>query len=608
MPQFYFSSAVSNFSKKLYSAIILIILGTVSVNAQNCTVNAGILNVTICETDALVLEGNNPSPIIGDVSWTQISGPTVVINSPNNPSTTVTGYVGGNSYTFRYGATCGDGTFTYQDKVVVVQPITIANAGGNITSCPNSSGNLTISGNSPQNSGETGHWEIVDSNNAGVVINSPDLPISTITLPSTSCGVTTLQWVIEGPEYSPGQRRRTTSQITVTNYGGVTPVSAGPDQSLSNCYTTTQSANLVGTYGGCNLNGQSGTWTFVSGPNTPTIANPGSNNTGVSNLIEGTYTFRWTVTGPCASGNDTVSITVPPATQDVTTLPGGDVDIFFCDNTITQTTLEAQTPLYAGETVLWTQISGDPGAVIVSPTNPTTLITNISDSGDPYKFRYTLTNNNTGCVFTKDYNIQYNGATRTIVANNGNDLVGSCNQTVFTVPLTTTGTGINQYRIVSGPSTSPLAPFPTALQNVGNSLTLTLTASGTYNLEFIRSETGTLPVGCDYGFDSMNILVSGEPTPSNAGSDVSLPCGDTSTMLSGVATTEGAHYWSQLSGPNNAVIADPLAVDTQVSGLVPGSYIFQYITKGGGATCGFSVSQVTIHVSDTNLSGGSCRT
>ncbi|UTN02775.1 gliding motility-associated C-terminal domain-containing protein [Flavobacterium bizetiae] len=595
------SIQIKNYFKKLFCTLFILLVYTTTSYGQNCSVNAGILNVTICETDALVLTGNNPSPIIGNVLWTQISGPTVVINSPNNPSTTVSGYTGGNSYIFRYSATCGDGVLTYQDKVVNVQPITIANAGGNITSCPNSSGTLTITANTPQNTGETAYWEIVGANNAGVVINFPNLPTSTITLPQTSCGTTTLQWVIEGPEYAAGQRCRTTSQITVTNYGGVKPISAGPDQTLSNCYTTTQTTKLAGTYGGCGLNGQNGQWTFVSGPNTPTIANPNANDTQVSNLTEGTYTLRWNVTGPCASGNDLVTIVVPPATQDVTTLPGGDENIFFCDSSINQVTLIAQTPLYAGETVQWTRIEGDPSAVIVSPNNPTTLVTNISDAGDPYRFRYTLTNSNTGCVFTKDYVVQFNSATRTILANNGDDLVGSCNATVFTIPLTVTGTGYNQYRIVSGPSTSPLGPFPTALTDIGNSLTLTLTTSGEYIVEFIRKQDGSLPIGCDYGFDTLNILVSGEPTPSNAGSNVSLPCGDTATVLSGVMTDEGLHFWSQLSGPNDAVIADIFSVDTQVTGLIPGSYVFEYITKGGGSKCGFSVSTVTIYVSASTL-------
>ncbi|UWY27715.1 gliding motility-associated C-terminal domain-containing protein [Flavobacterium sp. TR2] len=600
MVQIYLLMLIKNFNRKL-SLLILLFLTSIAINAQNCTVNAGVLNVTICETDALVLTGNNPTPIIGTVKWTQISGPAVTIDSPTSVSTTVSGYTGGNTYIFRYSATCSDGIQSYQDKVVNVKPITIANAGANIASCPNNNGTLAIIANTPQNTGETGYWEIVGANNAGVIINFPNLATSTITLPTTSCGVTTLQWVIEGPEYAPGQRCRTTSQITVTNYGGVEPVSAGPDQTLSNCYTTTQSTNLSGTYGGCGLNGQNGQWTFVSGPNTPTISNSNAYNTGISNLVEGTYTFRWTVTGPCASGNDTVVITVPPATQDVTQLPGGDENIYFCDNTINQVTLVAQTPLYAGETVAWSQVSGDTGAVIVSPTNPTTLVTNIFQGGDPYRFRYTLTNNNTGCVFTKDYIVQYNGPTRTIVANDGKDIVGSCNATVFTIPLTVTGTGSNQYRIVSGPPLSPLAPFPTALADVGNSLTLTLTAPGEYTVEFIRKQSGALAVECDFGFDTLNILVSGEPTPSNAGTDVSLPCGDTSTVLSGVSTDDGLHFWSQLSGPNTATIADNFAVDTPVTNLISGTYVFQYITKGGGATCGFSVATVTVYVSDSSI-------
>ncbi len=264
MAQFYVPSIFTNYSKKLLLVFILLVCATIKVNSQNCTVNAGVLNVTICETDALVLTGNTPTPIIGTVKWTQISGPAVTINSPNSSSTTVSGYTGGNTYVFRYSATCSDGILSYQDKVINVKPITKANAGANIASCPNNNGTLAIIANTPQNTGETGYWEIVGANNAGVVINFPNLATSTISLPETSCGVTTLQWVIEGPEYAPGQRCRTTSQITVTNYGGVKPVSAGPDQTLSNCYTTTQSTNLNGTYGGCGLNGQNGQWSFVS--------------------------------------------------------------------------------------------------------------------------------------------------------------------------------------------------------------------------------------------------------------------------------------------------------------------------------------------------------
>ncbi|WP_417357249.1 PKD domain-containing protein, partial [Flavobacterium sp.] len=605
MKQYYPEESFSSkrdFATKLFCLALVLLFGTLTLKAQNCTVNAGVLNETICENDVLLLSGNIPSPIIGPAEWSQVSGPSVIIVSPNSPNTEVTGYTGGNTYVFRYSATCGDGIYTYQDKTVVVQPITTANAGTDIASCPNSSGSLVITGNVPENSGEIGQWQIVGNNGAGVVINFPNSPTSTITLPQNSCGTTTLRWTITGPEYAPGQFCQSSSDITVTNYGGQTPVYAGPDQTLGNCYTVSQSADLSGSFGGCNLNGQSGTWEFVSGPNTPVITSPNGNLTSVNNLIEGTYIFRWTVTGPCASGSDDVSITVPAATQDVTTLSGGNENIYFCDNTITQVTLEAQTPLYSGETVEWTQIEGDPGAVIESPNNSTTLITNISDSGDPYTFRYTLTNSVTGCIFTKDYIVHFSGPTRTIEANGGSDIHGACNETDFSIPLVTTGNGVNRYRIVSGPAASPLGPFPTSPSNVGSTLNISLTVAGTYIIQFARVPNGDLPVGCDFGFDTITIVVSGNPTPSNAGSNISLDCGVTSTQLAGVPPVVGISAWTQLSGPNQATITDNFDPETTVTGLISGTYVFQYITKGEGARCGFSTANVEVYVSSSTLS------
>ncbi|PKB18980.1 gliding motility-associated C-terminal domain-containing protein [Flavobacterium sp. 5] len=597
----YFQYKIVN-KKKLLWILLLFLLSFITVNAQNCVVNAGVLNETICATDSMRLIGNTPSPINGSVLWSQISGPSVTITSPNSTTTTVSGYTGGNTYVFRYSATCGDGILAYQDKTVVVMPITIANAGSNIASCPNSSGAISVTGNTPLNAGETGHWEITGGNNAGVVINLHNSSTTTLTLPPTSCGVSTLSWIIEGPEYAPGQKCSSSSSITVTNYGGVTPVTAGSDITLGNCYTTTQNVNLNGSFGGCGLNGQNGTWTFVTGPSTPTIANANANNTNISNLQEGTYVFRWTVVGPCISGSDEVSITVPPATQDVTNLGGGTENIYFCDNTVTQVSLVGQVPSYANETVLWTQTGGG-ACIIQSPTSSTTLVTGISDAGDPYTFRYTLTNSVTGCTSYKDYVVEYKASDRTILANNGDNIFGECDQTDFSIPITVTGSGANKYRILSGPATSPLAPFPTVTKSVGNNLDISLMESGIYILQFVRSENGDLPVGCDYGFDNLAIVVSANATPSNAGSDVNLDCGVTIAPLAGVGIAgAGNHYWTQISGPNTATIVDKLEQNTTATGLISGTYEFQYITKGGGTKCPLSIDNVTVYVSSSTLS------
>jgi hypothetical protein len=70
-------------------------------NAQNCSVNAGISSV-ICKKDSMVLFGAR-SGLIGNgtvSTWYQISGPSVLINSPNSLVTSVSGYDAG-LYKFR---------------------------------------------------------------------------------------------------------------------------------------------------------------------------------------------------------------------------------------------------------------------------------------------------------------------------------------------------------------------------------------------------------------------------------------------------------------------------------------------------------------------------
>ena len=247
------------------------------------------------------------------------------------------GAVGGNTYRFRLSGVCTIGT-TFQDVTVIVNPITIANAGTNIQGCP---GTYALSANTPLNSGETGLWTISGPNNAGVTIISPNSPNSTITLSPSAAGSTQLTWTISSGSCT------SSSSITVTNYGGEVIANAGPDQTLSECYTATQSTNLNASIGGNGTGTQQGTWSFVSGPTVPTITNPNTPNASVSNLTAGSYVFRWSVQGPCAVGSDTVTINVPAATQDVTVAGGTNNTQSFCDSSITSTILQGNTPLYA---------------------------------------------------------------------------------------------------------------------------------------------------------------------------------------------------------------------------------------------------------------------
>ena len=576
--------------------LLLFLFGSFySASGQNCSVNAGI-NETICENDgSFSLSGSAAGLVQSGPVWSQISGPSVIIDDPNSPTSGLTGLLGGNVYGFRLSADCTDGSTQFQDVEITVQPITIADAGADIESCPDSSGAISVTGNLPANPGETGFWSIAGANGAGVTINSPTSPTTTINLSATSAGVTSLVWTITGADYAPGSNCESEDTVLITNIGGQEPVNAGSDQSLDNCYTVTQATRLNASFGGNNINGQNGSWSFVSGPSTPSFSDSSSNNSNVSGLIEGTYVLRWSVVGPCASGQDTMTITVDEATQDISGASIQPGNIRYCDPSITTATLVGSQPQFSGETVQWNQ-TGGPAASILNNTNSTTQITGLS-SPNTYTFTYTITNATTGCSDTASSTIRYSIDPISITANGGVDIVATCGQTEVDIPFITTGDGDNTYAIVSGPSTSALVN-PSNYQSTGSTpLSIDFDVEGTYTIALRRAVSGSVQTGCDIGTDEINVTISLVPTGSNAGTPQTLGCNVASTSLGGNAITIGNSLWTQLSGPNTATIDSPFTRSTGVSGLISGEYIFQYSITGGNACTPPAESSVSVTVS-----------
>nr|WP_299487515.1 gliding motility-associated C-terminal domain-containing protein [uncultured Allomuricauda sp.] len=565
-------------------------------HAQNCSINAGIPQ-TVCENvGTFNLSGSSAGLVQSGPTWSQVGGPSVIIADPSNLTTGINGLVGGNTYTFRLTAVCTDGTTQFQDVNITVQPITVADAGSDVASCPDNSGTVTTSANSPLNGGETGLWSIVGNNDAGVTINAPTSPTTSLTLPEGNAGVTTLQWTITGPDYAPGQFCESTSTMTVANYGGVSVINAGADQNLDNCYSVTQSTSMTASFGGNNINGQVGTWSFVSGPNVPTILDVNDNNTNITNLIEGSYVFRWSVSGPCATGEDTVTINVDEATQDISTASIQDDNIRFCDASITTATLSGSVPQFTGETATWTQTSGPGGASILNPNSPTTQISGL-DGNSTYEFTYTIENSTTLCTDTATATIRYSTNPVSITANGGSDIIAACGVTSIDIPFTTTGNGSNTYSIINGPAGSTLID-PGTFSNTGSTpLNIDFDVEGTYTVLFRRALSGTIQTGCDVAMDAINVTVALTPTAANAGTDQNLACNVTSTDITGNTITIGSSLWSQISGPNTATIASPYARTTNVSNLIPGTYVFQYGISGGSSCAPAMEDTVEIVVS-----------
>ncbi|MCK7540327.1 MAG: hypothetical protein MZV63_60260 [Marinilabiliales bacterium] len=98
----------------------------------------------------------------------------------------------------------------------------------------------------------------------------------------------------------------TTDTMTVTNYGLPTPANAGFDQDI--CAPTPTSSFMTGNTpvvgtGPMDADQRSGTGAVFTDPTDPVTA--------VSNLIQGTYLFEWTITsGVCTPSRDTVRFRV----------------------------------------------------------------------------------------------------------------------------------------------------------------------------------------------------------------------------------------------------------------------------------------------------------
>jgi len=244
---------------KLYSfkvtilALFCCLFATFNATAQNCTVNSGVPE-TICPGQLFVLKGKASGLFAsgGNAVWSQVSGPAVTLGTPviigQDIQVNVTGYAPGNTYVFKLSARCTDGSPVSQNVTFIAKPATQATAGIDQISCPGNNV-VTLNGNSP-GANETAAWSIIN-NAGGVTLNSSSSPSTTLSLSPNASGTSKLKWTII---HSNGCG--TTDTVDIVNRGGVTPVNAGADIILGNCYSLTTFTQLSATYGGTNVRPQ----------------------------------------------------------------------------------------------------------------------------------------------------------------------------------------------------------------------------------------------------------------------------------------------------------------------------------------------------------------
>ncbi|MEI7662486.1 MAG: hypothetical protein WCK34_09820, partial [Bacteroidota bacterium] len=332
------------------------------------------------------------------------------------------------------------------------------------------------------------------------------------------------------------------------------------NRTLDSCYTTTTNTTLSGSFGGCNLNGQVGHWSIVTytGTNAPVIVSPNSNNTSVTNLKEGTYVFRWDVTGPCASGSAQVTITVPHALGTAT--PASTQGIGpFCDGR-TSFTLIGNNPLKANETGTWSQNSGPNTATINSPNTPITTVTVPANSIGVYSFNYMITDTLTHCNTSSNTSVGFYAPPSITL---DPDIALPCGDSTATVNYTATGGSTITWQIISGPTnnTYPVIPTPLYPATTSPQMIYNLGKVGTYTIRF--RVTPGVGASCETATADVNITTSQLPTSSNSGTPQLLACNVYATHLAGNYPFAGTGWWTENT--------HPMVEDT----LNPGTY-FEY--------------------------------
>jgi hypothetical protein len=474
---------------------------------------------------------------------------------------------------------------------------------------------------------------------AWTVVSGPNTP--TITTPSSVS--TTVTGLIQGSyvfklSVNGGV---STAQVTVL----VNPIppptaNAGPKQTIT---LPTSTVTLDGSGSTGTISSYS--WSFISGPNTPSITTPTTVQTTVTGLIQGTYIFQLALNGAVSTARDTVIVNAaaPPVanagSNQTITLPASTATLNGSGSTGTITSYTwtnvsgPNTPVITTPTAVSTTVTGliqgtyvfqlslNAGAsvsqttvnVIAAPAS-TTIFTTQTPAGGVLndgtalelgvKFRTNTAGSITGIRFYKKAGnsgthtgeLYSSTGTRLAQAVFTGETASGWQQVLFSSPVAITAgtTYIAAYFSSAGNYTSTTNYFTTSVVNGP----ITALADGTdgSNGVYKYSTTPAFPSSTyqksNYWVDA---LFTSAPVPpvANAGVNqtITLPTSTVTLNGSGSTGTISSYSWTLVSGPNTPVITTPAAVSTTVTGLIQGTYIFKLSLNGTVST-----AQVTITV------------
>jgi ribosomal protein L14 len=369
----------------------------VTVNAapnQPPVANAGADQTITLPANSVVLNGtasNDPDGTITTYTWSKISGPAAgAIASANAVTTNVTGLTQG-VYRFRLQVTDNNGATADATVQVTVNAAPnqspVANAGDNqVLRLPVNYTQLDgRASTDPDGQIVSYRWTYV-SGPANFVLTDP------------SAAFTSLSGLVQGNyvfslTVTDDNGASNTDEVGIT----VLPPNQLPIAKAGNSIVMTLPTNATTLDGRASYDPDGSIvrwqWTLISGPSVPAMASPAAPVNTVSNLVQGTYSFRLTVTDDAgATATDEVQVIVNrPANQLPIARPGNNITITLPVNEVQLDGSASYDPDGTITAFAWARISGPSDAIIETASAAITRVSRLVQG--TYIFRLTVTDN-----------------------------------------------------------------------------------------------------------------------------------------------------------------------------------------------------------------------